>query len=147
MPEENKTNPIQLFLGIATVIGAIAFLNKIFGRDEGQEQEDKATDARKNLYKTVPPSYQAFQYLDWANSIYSALFDGFTEDETTVYNIFNKVKNLSDVNKLIEAFGHRRATFSTHEMSLPQMITFYFSAGERKKLNHILREKKITYAF
>jgi hypothetical protein len=145
--EENKTSTLQIIFGIAAVISAIAILNKIFGRDEGQEQEDKAQAARDLLYKKIPPSFPDYQYLDWANSIYSALFDDFTEDENTIYGIFEKMKNISDVNKTIEAFGHRRATFSLHDMSLPQMITYYFSKSEIKKLNAILANKKILYDF
>lgn len=147
MAEENKQNTLQIIFGIAAVIGAIAFLNKIFGKDEQQEKEEDAQQARERLYKKIPPSFAAFQYMDWANSIYSALFDNFTEDEKSIYNIFEKMKNISDVNKLIETFGHRRATFSLHEMSLPQMLTYYFSSGEIKKLNEILLKKKIEYAF
>lgn len=148
MAEDDKeTSPLKLIFGIAAVIGAIAFLNKIFARDEGQEQEDKAQADREDLYKKVPPSFRDFQYLDWANSIYSALFDDFGEDETLIYNIFAKMRNLSDVNKTIEAFGHRRATFSLHDMSLPQMITYYFSGTEIATLNAILAKKKIQYAF
>lgn len=147
MAEENKNNTLQIIFGIAGVIGAIAFLNKIFGRDEGEEQEDKAQDDRDALYKKIPPSFRNAQYLDWANSMYSALFDDFGEDEETIFRIFGKMKNLSDVYKTIEAFGHRRLTFSAHDVSLPQMITYYFSKSELNKLNDILLKKRIEYAF
>jgi len=147
MAEEKNNNTLQIIFGIAGVIGAIAFLNKIFGRDEEEEARDKAQESREELYKKIPPSFQDFQYLDWADSIYAALFDDFGEDEEVIYNIFRKVKNLSDVNKIVEAFGHRRATFSAHDMSLAQMITYYFSKSEINKLNEILKEKKIQYAF
>lgn len=144
---ENKNNTLQIIFGIAGVIGAIAFLNKIFARDQQEEAEERAQDAREALYKKIPPSFYDFQYQDWANSLYAALFDDFGEDEQLIYSIMGKMRNLSDVNKTIEAFGRRRATFSLHDMTLPQMLTYYLSNTEIKTVNAILAKKRIGYAF
>ena len=70
-----------------------------------------------------------------------------TEDEAAVYNVFNRMKNISDVNKTIEAFGTKRQMFTTHYLSLPQAINENFSKGEIKKLNAILSLKNINYSF
>ena len=70
-----------------------------------------------------------------------------TEDEQAVYNVFNKMKNLSDVAKTIEFFGTKRKMFSTQYITLPQAITEYFSEGEKRTLNNILAKKRIDYSF
>ena len=85
--------------------------------------------------------------MDWANTLDVALMQDSTEDEAAVYNVFNKMKNISDVAKLIEFFGTKRKLFSTQYITLPQAITVYFSKGEKQTLNNILAKKRIDYSF
>ena len=143
-----KQTPWGLILTAATILSALAFLSKIFGKDPKDEKNEDANNrAKEDLYKTIPPSYKDFQYLDWANALDVALMQDSTENEQTVYNVFNRMKNISDVAKLIEFFGEKRKLFSTQYITLPSAITEYFNEDEKKKLNLILLRKKIDYRF
>ena len=146
MSNEEKQTPWGLILGVATILSALAFLAKIFGKSESEEEE-AGQRSREDLYKKIKPSYEDFKYLDWANTLDVALMQDSTEDEQAVYNVFNKMKNISDVAKLIEFFGTKRKLFSTQYITLPQAITEYFSDGEKRTLNKILLKKRIDYTF
>jgi plasmid replication initiation protein len=150
----NTSNAIEvgkLILQIIAVVSAVKFLNEMFGKGKaGQENESseaQAAAARQKLFKEIPPSYNDQLYRDWADTLDKALLRDSTEDEEAVYSVFEEVKNISDVAKLIEFFGHRREMFTTYYISLPQAITSTFNAREKLKLNNILRQKKIEYRF
>ena len=146
MSNEEKQTPWGLILGVATIISALAFLAKIFGKSESEEEE-AGQRSREDLYKRIPPSYEDFKYLDWANTLDEALMQNSTEDEDAVYSVFKRMKNISDVAKLIEFFGEKRKMFTTQYITLPQAITVYFSKGEKQTLNNILAKKRIDYSF
>lgn len=135
---------VQVVFGIITIISIIAFLMKIFGKSQ---VEESAARSRHKQYLKVRPSYADYIYKDFADVLDSALLRYVTEDEDAVYGIFRDTKNISDVNKLIEAFGTRRQMFSTYQVTLPQAIAIMFNAGEKKKLNGILTGKGINYVF
>ena len=144
---ENKKTPLELFLTVIAIISAIAFIANIFRRDQDEEIEQGARKSRKSIYDKIPPTYEDYQYKDFADTLNTALMQSATEDEAAVYNVFNRMKNISDVNKTIEAFGTKRQMFTTHYLSLPQAINENFSKGEIKKLNAILSLKNINYSF
>lgn len=146
MNDNERQTPWGLILTAATIISALAFLAKIFGKDES-EQEDDGQRSREDLYKKVPPTYEDFKYLDWANSLDIALMQDSSEDEQAVYNVLNRMKNISDVAKLIEFFGTKRKLFSTQYITLPMAITEYFNEDEKAKANKILSSKRINYSF
>ncbi len=135
------SNPkVQTFFGVITIISIIAFLVKILGRNSD-------TASRRKLYSKVNPSYDEFVYKDWADTLDTALLREATEDEDAVYRIFEKCRNISDVNKLIEAFGTRRQMFTLTYVSLPQAISSTFNKKEIRKVNDILASKGIQYSF
>lgn len=142
---------VKLVLFAISIITAVKFLNEFFGKgkagEESETSEAAAAKARQELFKKYPPSYNDQFYRDWADILDKAILRDATEDEDAVYEIFNEVKNVSDVAKLIEFFGHRREMFTTYYISLPQAITSKFNSREKIKLNNILRGKKIEYRF
>ena len=144
---EEKQTPWGLILSVATIISAIAFLSKIFGKDESEMLDERGQQSRDDLYKRVKPSFEDYQYLDWAKKLNTALMLNSTEDEDAVYAVFNRFKNISDLVKTIEFFGTSRKMFSTQYITLPEAITEYFSNGEKAVLNKILAKKKIDYQF
>jgi len=146
MEEKQHKSPLELLLTIATIIIAIATLIKIFGKSEEEKREEKAQKSREYTYKNGA-TFEDFQYKDWADALNSAIMEGATEDEETVYNIFEKLKTIGDINKLIEAFGTHRQMFTASWISLPQAITTYFSKSEIKKLNGIISANGINYSF
>lgn len=144
---ENKKSPIEIIATILSIIVAIVFLSKLIKRDENEEIAEGAKKSRKSIYDKIPPSYEDYRYKDFADTLDTAIMQSATEDEQAVYNVFGKMKNISDVNKTIEAFGTKRQMFTTHYLTLPQAITENFSKGEIKKLNAILSLKNIDYTF
>ena len=144
---ENKKSPIEIIATILSIIVAIVFLSKLIKRDENEEIAEGAKKSRKSIYDKIPPSYEDYRYKDFADTLDTAIMQSATEDEQAVYNVFGKMKNISDVNKTIEAFGTKREMFTTHYLTLPQAITENFSKGEIKKLNAILSLKNIDYTF
>ena len=144
---EEKQTPWGLILSVATIISAIAFLSKIFGKDVNEENDARGQQSRDDLYKRVKPSFEDYQYLDWAKKLNTALMLNSTEDEQAVYNIFNRFKNVSDLVKTIEFFGTSRKMFTTQYITLPEAITELFNDGEKAVLNKILAKKKIDYRF
>jgi len=145
MPESEglfQNRKVQVFLGVFAIIGIILLLSKVFGKSE---EEQAASRSRKKTYGKL--SYADYVYADMAEALEEALANGITEDEDAVYGVFEKVKNIGDVNKIIEHYGKRRVTGSVGGKSLPQTITAVFSSGEKKKLNKILSGKGIAYEF
>lgn len=147
MSEQKQHSTFDIVVGIATVIGAIAIIAKLFGKDKNEQNEIHGQRSRDDLYRKVKPSFADYQYLDWAKALNQAIMLDSTEDEQAVYNIFNKFKNISDLVKTIEFFGTSRKMFTTQYVTLPEAITAYFSPSERKKLNDILKRKRIDYSF
>lgn len=135
----------EILVGIASVIGAIAFLVKIFGKSDEEKVEKEAKESREDTYKDL--SYPAFRYKDWADQLDTALMEGATEDEETVYNVFRKMKTMGDINKLIDAFGDHRQMLTLSWITLPQAISTYMSKSEIKKLNGIISDNGIDYTF
>jgi hypothetical protein len=127
---EEKQTPWGLILSVATIISAIAFLSKIFGKDESEMLDERGQQSRDDLYKRVKPSFEDYQYLDWAKKLNTALMLNSTEDEDAVYAVFNRFK-----------------MFSTQYITLPEAITEYFTKGEKAILNKILAKKRIDYQF
>jgi hypothetical protein len=141
---DNKN--VKIVLGIAGVISLLLLLNKLFGKHETDE-EIASKKSRKDSYKNVPPSFPEYKYGDMADSLENALATDLTENEEAVYGVFRELKNISDVNKLIDHYGKRRVATSIGGRSLPQTITALFSASEKARLNAILKTKGINYRF
>lgn len=146
MPEEKKgLSTFQLIVGIATIIGAIAFLVKIFGGGEEGETKRSVKRSRKKTYGNL--TYQDFQYKDWAEVLVGALVSSEVEDEQAVYDVFEKQKTIGDINKLIEYFGTEREMYTATWSTLPMFISRLFSKAEKKKLNGIISGNGIDYSF
>ena len=93
-------------------------------------------------------SYVDSQYKIFADAIYSAGFDVlFGTDEDAIYNVFNRMNNDLDVNKLIVAFGARRIEFSTRVESLSEFLRSELDDKEIGNINKILSTKNINYRF
>ena len=147
MPESEgvfQNRKVQFVLGIVGVIGLITLLSKMFGKSE---TEQKAQSSREMMYKKIPPSFTDADYADAAEILAGALAEGVTENEQAVYDVFKRIKNISDVYKLIEFYDTHRIEFEIGGSSLPNTIVKLFSKSERKVLNDILKYKGIEYEF
>lgn len=153
--KENNTGKAlefgKLALQAIALITAIKFISDVMGRgkagEESDDNEAAAKRARANLFKVVPPTYNDQIYRDYADTLDKAILRQTTEDEQAIYSIFQQMKNISDIGKLIEFFGHRREMFTTYYISLPQAIHEFMNEKEKDTINYILRSKKIDYKF
>lgn len=143
--EKQGVSTWNVIVGVATVIGAIAFLVKIFGKSESEQKEADAKKSRKKTYKAL--TYEDYQYKDWADILVQALLPDLTEDEEAVYDVFRDQKTVGDINKLIEYFDTQRQLFTLNYISLPVAIATYLSKGEKEKLNGIIHDNGINYTF
>ena len=143
--EKRGISTWELIIGLATIIGAIAFLVKIFGKGEEEKIAREAKKSRRKTYKNL--TYQDYQYKDWAEVLVGALVASEVEDEQAVYDVFEKQKTVGDINKLIEYFGTEREMFTMTWATLPMFISRLFSKAEKKKLNGIISANGIDYSF
>ena len=139
-----QNRKVQFVLGVVGVIGLISLLSKFFGKSE---LEEKTKSSRNSTYKKIPPSFNDADYADAAEILAGALAEGVTEDEESVYSVFNGIKNISDVYKLIEFYDTHRIQFELGGSTLPNTIGRLFSRAEKNKLNGILAKKGIAYTF
>lgn len=79
-----------------------------------------------------------------ANKLEQAFYGnvfGWGTDENAVYEVFNRINNGADLRKLISVYGTR------HDMTLNQAIVDELGRSELNKVNTILSNKGIDYAF
>jgi hypothetical protein len=153
--EKNNTGTAleagKLALQAIALITAIGFIKDVMGKGkaggESDDNEAAAKRARQRLYKLVPPSFNDQVYRDYADILDKAILRQSTENEKAVYDIMQQMKNISDIAKLIDFFGHRREMFTTYYISLPQSIHEFMDDKEKDTINYILRSKKIDYKF
>lgn len=148
---------------IALVVGAVFTIKSLFsgngpfgrlvdwltGNDEATKQKNEEEQRRQQDYVkhveeeidnqivSIPPSYTDAQYERQANAIYKAA-DGWTEDDTEIYNELKKCKNITDWRKLVVAFGTRTLSKFTGKVSvdLPAIITDYLDNTHKYWLNN-----------
>lgn len=145
--KELKNNKVVLYGAIG--LGAYFLYNGIRSALGFNTTLQAAKDDQARLAKEgQKPSYLDSQYKIFADAIYSAGFDViFGSDEDAIYNVFNKMNNDLDVNKLIVAFGARRIEFSTRVEGLSQFLRSELSDSEISNINKILGTKGIKYRF
>lgn len=145
------SNFIKVVAGIAAIIAIVEILGKLFGKSQGDKDAEQAAQnvriENRELYEKIPPSYAESVYRDWGNILDTALIKNANENETAVFKVFQQVKNLSDIKKLITYFGLRRSVYHPTKMTLPQAISELLNDKELEKLNSILAKKKINYRF
>lgn len=102
-------------------------------------QNEKTIDNVQKDINQNDLSYNDSQYSIWADSLYSAM-NNLGTDTKTVFLIFSKMQTMSDVLKVIEAFGERRGTFSwiAGKETLPEWIGADLSSNEINELNSII---------
>lgn len=99
-------------------------------------------DIVKEIENGNPPSYSDAKYKELANQLYTAM-KGLGTDTTTVKRVFEEMNNITDVLKLVSAFGTRDGE------TLAQWIqgdTWWFK-NTRNTVNKILIAKGIFYKF
>ena len=87
------------------------------------------------------PSYQDSQYFIFADIVYQAIKDLFT-DEVSVAGVMYKMKNDADILKLIQSFGKKDG------YTLAEWIADDFNNEDKQfYINNVLAKKGIKYRF
>lgn len=132
---------------------AYSVVNKILkSRKEQNEPRDAGNEVNVLASQGIYPSYTDAQYESFCNAIVQAIWDCGT-DETAIYNVMRSMRNDADIYKLISVYGVRKykgcfeGFFSLVERSLSGAISSELDAGEKSKVNSILRDNGITFQF
>jgi hypothetical protein len=139
-PGNEKT--ILAGLGLIILGGFLATRNK-----KNNELEKAGDEIKEELKQGEKPTFPLSNYETFANQLVSAMFDAGT-DETTIFNIFKKLKNSLDYLYLIKAFGKRSYYYfgiNQGDYNLSQWLTEELSGDEINEINKILSSKGINY--
>lgn len=71
----------------------------------------------------------------------------FNDDEEAIYSAFRRIRNLADLLLVIEKYGYYQSNALNAAEDLPTSLQKRLSRTEREKLNKILSERGIDYAF
>ncbi len=127
----------------AAVMLAAYYLGSRTGKGKSVSADSEALAAEM---AQSPLTYETSQYDSYADKLYVAMHD-ISDDEETIYSVFNKMRNKSDVLKLILAYGEKRIPLTIGNSTLPQWISAKLNPKEIAKINDILQRNLIQYEF
>jgi len=105
---------------------------------------DLNKDIKEEIENGNPPSYLDMKYKEFANRIYSAM-KGAGTDKKTIRDVFEQMQNITDVLKLVQAFGVRDG--ETLKQWLDGEVHWWKPGDIKKDINSILTKKGIFYKF
>jgi hypothetical protein len=124
------------------VIGVIYILNKFKGT-AAQQEATTQSDIQTQQAAGVKQTYTNTTYDQLADRIDAAGKGSFGTDENAIYSVFNLLKNDVDFLKLSQAFGQRRAEFTTMYLNLSGYLQSELNAAEINKVNAIMEKNKL----
>ena len=123
---------------IAIIIVVAVFWDKIKANFENKswekDIEDEIKDSGQNGLLTPATIRQI------ADTLYTAM-KGWGTDEATIYDCFGRIYTKTDLLKVVQAFGVQDGK------TLPQYIIDELGTKERRRVNQILANNNIDYAF
>ena len=124
-------------------------LGDIFGttaREEEEEKEKEDIEQTQNELEQSNLTYSKSQYNDFADTIYTALQSGFTEDEEAIYTVFKRLKNNDDFKQLKLSYGSRLIGLYGFRvsMNLTKSIRSLLNDDECKHINYIMSNRGLT---
>lgn len=142
--------------GAVVVGGAVVgytVLNRLLKKEPEKQEPNAAGDKLAQLAQMgIYPNYSRAQLESFSNAIVQAIWDCGT-DETAIYNVMRAMKNEADIYSLINVYGVREYKgcfenfFGLVSRSLSGAISSELDAGEKRKVNEILRGNGITFQF
>lgn len=140
-------------------IAAIVFLNvrkKIMEDADRKKRAAEVDNAKKTLkelaMKGIRPTFDDVQYETFSSKLVSA-FDDCGTDNAAVFSIFDKMKNLADILKLVAVYDRRKfkgcfsSFFDYENLTLSGALSYEMSNSEISKINSMLAKKGINYTF
>lgn len=151
----NKNFSVIINLGLIlvgfVVVTRVLDLFSDFTGEKLQEGEDKQDKDNQNTTQGELNkdnlSYPDSEYFDIADTIYTALQAGYTEDEDAIYTAFRRLKNNDDYLKLKLVYGKRPIGFYgfRNDLNLVQSLRSLLNDTEIYYVNRILAVRNIKY--
>lgn len=125
----------------------------VVSKEKGDKQEDKGWAAESDRLNQKPETRAKIttaQASAFANSLHAAM-DGYGTDEPTIYSVFRNIKNAGDFALLMNAYGVREISSGAwnpepnFKGTLTGALTSELAIEDKKKINEILKTKKIPY--
>jgi len=109
-----------------------------------KEKED--IEQTQNELEQSNLTFSKSQYNDFADTIYTALQSGFTEDEEAIYTVFKRLKNNDDFKQLKLSYGSRLIGLYGFRvsMNLTKSIRSLLNDDECKHINYIMSNRGLT---
>jgi hypothetical protein len=145
----------KIAIVIGLVIGGVIIYRLLKDVVKQKDNRDEVQEAYNELDKLnqSPATAQKISKLQaeqYANVIFTAV-DGWATDETAVANVFWRLTNDADFVAVSKAFGIRLISSGRfnpepdYKATLIEALHIDMSTDEKKKLNDILKKKKIKY--
>lgn len=145
----------KIAIVVGLVIGGVIAYRLLKGVIKQKDNRDEVQEAYNELDKLnqSPATAQKISKLQaeqYANVIFTAV-DGWATDESAVASVFWRLTNDADFVAVSKAFGIRQISSGRfnpepdYKATLIEALHIDMSTDEKKKLNDILKKKKIKY--
>ena len=131
-------------LGVIVIALVIAYY--VGSRTGKAKKEGAAEDLLKREIDKNSLTYEQTQYVSFADKLEQELNSTFI-DENSIYSVFSKMRNKSDLIQLIKSFGMRRMKWYWGDSSLNMWINTKLETPEIATINDTLSRNSIDYQF
>lgn len=128
------------------------YIRKNFGGIFGKSGKEAKTEITELLEADTSEQVQGKASISTVQaSQYAARIKGawgvFNDDEEAIYSVIGQLHNLADLFLVIEKYGYYQPNALSTKEDLPTSLTKRLSARELEKVNSMLTERGINYAF
>jgi hypothetical protein len=139
-PKDRAINMLLLLVVVAVLIFGGYFGIRFIVRKIKEKNTATHKELNESIASGVPLSFSETQYQNMSDTLYAAM-NGVGTNEGAIFGVFESVKNISDVLKLIDVFGLKKGE------NLGQWLKDDLSTSEIAKINNTLKSKGINYQF
>lgn len=142
----NKTLVKYALFAVAGYLLYKWFKNNLFDGKKAQTEITQLLEADTSEQVQGKATITSAQASQLAAKIRGA-WGVFNDDEEAVYSVFAQLHNLADLFLVIEKYGYYQPNALLPKEDLPTSITSRLNSREIEKVNTILSERGISYAF
>lgn len=118
----------------------------LFGGNKSQSEITRMLEEDESLQVQGTATLSEHDAAKVAETIKNA-WGVFNDDEEAIYSAFRRIRNLADLLLVIEKYGYYQSNALNTAEDLPTSLQKRLSRTEREKVNKILSERGIDYAF
>lgn len=148
----DKEKMIQYVVLAAAGLLIYIYIRKNFGGIFGKSGKEAKTEITELLEADTSEQVQGKASISSVQaSQYAARIKGawgvFNDDEEAIYSVIGQMHNLADLFLVIEKYGYYQPNALSAKEDLPTSLTKRLSGKELEKVNSMLAERGINYAF